>query len=301
MAKKSIQKKAIFGIYDLKYVSESIRAKESIEGFPWPYTPWAVDEEMYWFKTRVGKPRVGVNALYGFVEYSSLSNWQKIELLDCYAKDNKQDQVAINEYMTALKCNDNEKLSFIEQFGSSTRKIVHNYRAYLCGLEFGFEDITFNEVEWLDNAVFDIEEVPLADAKSGVMFQNSIRLGSGKNGKWTYGINVSLSLTGYGYSPSVYDEAYNSREECLLAALDYAEQWFKNTGHSSSADGRILKKSLQIIKDLRENLERPSLTQRIVFNAHEVSKKIHGNLMDVIPSSGIAPVSNFRPVQLTFF
>jgi len=301
MSKNKVHTKSIFGVFDLKYVSISTNTKVDIDGYPWPYAPWVVDENMYWFKTRVGKPLVGVMTLYGAVEYASLSNWQKIEMLDVYAQNNRAEIDVIVEYRGILERNDTERMSFVEQFGNSTRHIVSNYHAYLHGLEYGFEDITFNKHGWLENAIFKLEEIPLADAKSGVMYQNSIRLGSGKNGKWAFGIHVSLSLTGFGYSPSIYEEAYNSREECLLAALDYAEQWFKSTGHSSSADSGILKKSLQLIKELRENIKQPSLAQKIVSDAHEVSKMVQGNLLDSIAASCIAPVSNFRPVQLTFF
>ena len=310
MATKKNKNKHRFGIFNLKHAREETNICRAINGYPWPYAPWTIKINPYLsHKPRVGQPRVGAYQLYSDLEYASLANWRKIELLTAYNDRGRHEPNAFNEYMTALTTNEINKISFIEEFGGSTHYIIRNYQDYLFGLVFGLNEISFNQHGWLETVTFEIETIPLfSKNETGTMAWNYIELGQSPNGKWAYGTNLSLSNCGIGSAPSVYDTPFESRKECLLAALSSAEAWFLGQENSTQSDATLVKKVMNTIKALRVGLAQPSKLQESVQGVHE-AQMVQASLLGDIFSTGkpkpkahaVLPIPLARPVQLTFF
>ncbi|MDR3246227.1 MAG: hypothetical protein LBT50_07320 [Prevotellaceae bacterium] len=152
------------------------------------------------------------------MEYKELTNYKKIEQIQ-ELRFCKGDHHYAVVYLKALLSDDTQMINEYEQFGTDTRHIIMNKHSYDRGLLFGFTGIKFNKYGWLDNEDFlEIETFEFPHRKNWAVF-NDITIGKGNNGKWTYGINYSTGGYGGGYGICVWGEIFDTRKECLIAAL----------------------------------------------------------------------------------
>lgn len=179
-------------------------------------------------------------------QYKSLSKMEKIaEIQDVnYCREEKREAEL---YIKALLHDEIETINFYENFGDTPRQMIMNKRDHDRQLLFGFTDIAFNEYGWLVNPKFlDIEEFKFQHRKGWAVL-NHISIGRGINGKWTFGRSYSYSTGGSGYGLCQWGKIYNSRKECLIAALDEMMTGLKR---DSSDTDQGTKKVLKQLKEL---------------------------------------------------
>jgi len=94
-----------------------------------------------------------------------------------------------------------------------------NLHSYQQAQVFGFTDRKFNEYGWLENAHFtNVEHIEFPHKKDWAV-SNHITIGRGANGKWRYGASYSTGGAGGGYGLGIWGKIFDSRKECLAAAL----------------------------------------------------------------------------------
>ncbi len=138
------------------------------------------------------------------------------DILDC----NENDEIQ-KEYLTALRSQDIERLQYFSSFGETVRHRVINVYAYRHGLNFGFDKMIFGEHGWLKNEEWiNEEEISFKTSKDKASY-NYITIAMGINGKWSYGVHYTAgSGAGGGYNHNVYDQAYDSRKDCIKAGVN---------------------------------------------------------------------------------
>jgi hypothetical protein len=152
------------------------------------------------------------------MDYRNLSIEEKTtqvqEYRPCGAE--KKHQAA---YLTALLSGDTKQIAEYETFGDSPRKIIMNLNSYEQAQVFGFTGREFNEYGWLENARFtNVGHIEFFHKKDWAA-HNYITIGRGANGKWSYGAGYSTGGTGGGYGLGIWGKVFDSRKECLAAAL----------------------------------------------------------------------------------
>ncbi|HEY9045037.1 MAG TPA: hypothetical protein VIN08_04045, partial [Ohtaekwangia sp.] len=126
------------------------------------------------------------------------------------------------QYLQALRTGNIEAILWFNAFGPTVRHQLMNAVAYQKGLKFGFEAITLDKHGWLANAIWknreEIEFRLKEDSPCGIC--NSICLAEGNNTKWAYGISAVYGTgSGYGSPITVFNKPYDSRQQCIEAAL----------------------------------------------------------------------------------
>jgi hypothetical protein len=130
-----------------------------------------------------------------------------------YSKEQKLDEIAkcnfrgaecliAEEYSRALEADNQSVIEKFESFGSTPYHIVRNYIHFeRASSIYGFTNVAFDDYGWLVRAKFsDCETFNFGcGVKSSVVGSNSITIGRGPNGKWTYGISLAVSLSGQCY------------------------------------------------------------------------------------------------------
>ncbi len=130
------------------------------------------------------------------------------------------ERLLIEEISSAVDRADSVSIEWFAQFGNTLRKILFNVHAYRMGLRFGFDNIEFDEYDWLRRPSFqDMEELlfGLPD-KSRYGNYSTITLGHGPNQIWTYGLSCSYGTAGSSSGICVYDQTFANREEALKDA-----------------------------------------------------------------------------------
>ncbi|MBL7965453.1 MAG: hypothetical protein JNK09_00525 [Prolixibacteraceae bacterium] len=94
-----------------------------------------------------------------------------------------------------------------------------NHREYDRGMLFGFTEKHFSQYGWLQNSNFTEHEEIKFIHKQGWAATNHLTIGQGKNGKWSFGVSYSTGGWGHGSGLSVWGKIFNTRKECLKAAL----------------------------------------------------------------------------------
>lgn len=204
-------------------------------------------------------------------------------------------------YNKALVSSDATMLKWFALHGRSVRQQVINIESRILARRYGYKlRLPASPLNsWINNSKWDsIEDISLvhpSDKKKGKSKSNSgkrrtgtqceIRLATGANGKSTYSLNFSF----YGRArqdrvPSYSDRPYNSRTDCLAAALDELEQqmltYLQSSSHRSIKTGRNQRiavsernqapakiqvlKILQSIEDMRLKLF-PQQRQLMIF------------------------------------
>ncbi len=122
-------------------------------------------------------------------------------------------------YLNALRTDNRAVIEEYESFGDRPHQFFLNKRTYDAGLRFGFTDRRYDEYGWLKNADFtEQERIEFAPKDSPVSF-NHLTIGKGSNDKWSYGASYSTGAAGCGYGLGVWGKVFDTRKECLKAAL----------------------------------------------------------------------------------
>lgn len=137
--------------------------------------------------------------------------------------DSREHNGIQGHYLNALRTKNVEEIIWFGRFGPTVRHQILNVHAYQNGLNFGFNAMTFDEHGWLDNTNWrnqdEIEFRLKEDGPYGIC--NSIRIAEGANKKWTYGISAVYGTgSGYGSPITVFNDTYDSREQCIEAGLN---------------------------------------------------------------------------------
>ncbi|AZI24158.1 hypothetical protein EA772_01900 [Pedobacter sp. G11] len=130
------------------------------------------------------------------------------------------ERLLVEEISSAIGQKDSTSIEWFAQFGNTLRKILFNVHAYRMGLRFGFDNIEFDEYDWLSRPTFqDIEELSFGlPDKSRYGNYSTITLGHGPNQIWTYGLSCSYGTAGSSSGICVYDQTFANREEALKDA-----------------------------------------------------------------------------------
>lgn len=180
------------------------------------------------------------------MNYKELPNAEKLaEIADCNFFD---DEIALaEEYAFAVADGNMPVIEDYESYGDSPRQLIMNKKRYARAVSvFGFTEKRFNEHGWLADGVFmDCEEI-FFNSKDRVLENNRITLGRSPNHRWTYGIYLTDSIAGQCFGLSVFNPPYNSREACLIAALEYFTGWHQRQNN---------KKTAPILKQVKDMLD----------------------------------------------
>jgi hypothetical protein len=126
----------------------------------------------------------------------------------------------LNELIAAIDANDLAQLQWLNSFGDCFRAITMSLYAYRKGLEFGFNEIAFDQHGWFKRPAFlETEDLKFGDT-SRYGNHSLIYVGRGENHIWTYGMNYSFGVAGGCYGLSVYGKQFKSRQDALTFALN---------------------------------------------------------------------------------
>ena len=153
------------------------------------------------------------------MKYRNLTIQKKVEQVHEYGAW-REEQPYKDAYLTALRDNDIATIDEYESFGDDPRHIIMNRREYDRMLLFGYDDKALDKNGWLVRPEFyDVEEIEFPHSKTRVT-GNAATIGRGANGKWSYGLNYTTGNGGGGYGLCVWGKIFDSRKECIIAALD---------------------------------------------------------------------------------
>lgn len=159
------------------------------------------------------------------IAYKDLSKYEKLELI----QENHISFVERNayaKYLFALWRDDIKTIDFFEQFGNSPRHIISNFRSYNRNLLFGFKLLKIDENGWLERPeLLDKEKITLFNHKKNFAFGNSIKLGKGVNGKWTYGYDFTTNTSGSYSGACPWGEIFDTKESAIEAACLKMIEW----------------------------------------------------------------------------
>lgn len=131
----------------------------------------------------------------------------------------RHESAVLDDMLAVIDTGDLDKLSWFSSFGDCLRTITMNVHAYRKGLEFGFQEIAFDQYGWFSRPVFlEKEELVFGD-KRRYGNHSLIYLGCGENNTWTYGMSYSYGTAGGCYGLSVYGKMFKSRGDALSFAL----------------------------------------------------------------------------------
>jgi hypothetical protein len=140
-----------------------------------------------------------------------------------YRDDNhlvKYEYGILEELISAIERGDMKTLVWFAGFGDRIRSITMNVHAYRKGLEFGFNEIAFDQYGWFKRPLF-LDKEDLIFGNPHHYGEHSIlHLGRGANHIWTYALNYNYGTAGGGSALSVYDKQFKSRDEALYTGLN---------------------------------------------------------------------------------
>lgn len=193
--------------------------------------------------------------------YKLLNKYQKLELIQqvYYCKVERQETA---KYLKALWLNDTDIINYYESFGESPRQIIMNKRNYDRLLLFGFTKKEFNQYGWLEKSEFLDQEHFEFPHQDEWAVSNHITIGRGINNKWSYGLSYSYSTGGGGYGLCVWGKIFDSRKECLIAALGEIVERLKR---DALCTDRYVIKVLQQVKNLFDELTGRKVVQLSLF------------------------------------
>jgi hypothetical protein len=154
----------------------------------------------------------------------------------------------LNNTLWPYKQNNHAAIEEFESFGDDPRHIVENKVHFTRAFSaFGFTGVTFNEHGWPEREAFlDCETFTFGRAIKITMGANSLTIGRGPNGKWTYGLHLSASQSGRFGGLSIFCDPYNSRRECLRHGLEEMIAW-----HTKEND----RKTTTVIREAKDMLD----------------------------------------------
>jgi hypothetical protein len=152
------------------------------------------------------------------MEYRDLQLGKKIEQVRQY-RPYREERRYMATYLLALRRDDQQLINEYESFGDCPRQIIMNHREYDRGMLFGFTKKHFSSYGWLQNSTFTEREEIKFIHKQGWAATNHLTIGLGNNGKWTFGVSYSTGGWGFGSGLSVWGKIFDSRKDCMKAAL----------------------------------------------------------------------------------
>lgn len=176
------------------------------------------------------------------------------ELIEC-----NEDYETMQEYSNALCSVDLPKIEFFKSMGETVRHQLMNVHEYRHRLNFGFTEIKFTESGWLENVEWtEYEEVEIKvcnkNDKSGA--RNQIRLAMGLNGKWVYSLSYWYVNGGGGWSPSVFSDPLDSKDQAYQNGLiDMAGRHKGEKGDMSKKVLAWIEVNIKTEKVANENLQ----------------------------------------------
>jgi len=182
------------------------------------------------------------------MNYKELCNEDKIAAIEESNLRNRELAI-IDQYIVALKTNDSTVIEKIEAFGDHLYQIALNRHQFTrASAVYGFTLTTFNAYGWLEREEFmDCETFYFGcGIKGGMVRSNSLTIGRGPNGKWTYGLSLSASKSGCCCGVSVFNKPYDSRRECLRHGLEEMIAW-----HTTEND----RKTMPVVKEAKDMLD----------------------------------------------
>lgn len=141
-----------------------------------------------------------------------------------------------NEYWNAIRAMDFMKLDWFLSMGESTRHQVMNVQEFRAGMRFGFLEANFSKHGWIKRAKWLNKETIELRTNDDNNYCNEISIGSGPNGKWTYGLSYNYGNSGGGWGLSVFNDTYDSRSLCLESALNEMKEMFTEKIKYASAN-----------------------------------------------------------------
>ena len=152
------------------------------------------------------------------MEYRDLQLNEKIEQT-CQYRPYREERQYMATYLKALRQENQQLINEYESFGDCPRQIIMNRREYDRGMLFGFAEKQFSSYGWLQNSTFTEREEIKFIHKQGWVATNHLTIGRGNNGKWSFGVSYSTGSWGFGSGLSVWGKIFDTRKECLKAAL----------------------------------------------------------------------------------
>ena len=152
----------------------------------------------------------------------------------------------------------------------------------------GFKEISRNKYDWADYQ-FELEEIDAPPFKKGYVSHNYITLGKAPNGKWSFGLNVAVSISGIAYSPNIHDTVqYDTRE----AALQGAVNLFRERAKKFAADSKTatVEKELARLEKWLDSLEQgkePETKKTQVAKVKEAIKEQPKSIKEIAKETGI--------------
>ncbi len=181
------------------------------------------------------------------MEYKTLSNEEKVAALTDVNFWRGEHEI-VERYIKALQTDDRDAIEAFESFGDAPRQMAENKAHFArAHAAFGFTGAAFNEHGWAEQESFlDCETFSFGCNVKCNMGSNSLTIGRGPNGKWTYGLHLATSLSGRYTGLSVFAEPYDSRRVCLQRALEEVIAW-----HPKEND----KKTAPVIREAKNMLD----------------------------------------------
>ncbi|MES2268626.1 MAG: hypothetical protein V4520_17805 [Bacteroidota bacterium] len=196
---------------------------------------------------------------------SLVLNLQSKNQINAYMKDNHivpYERGIFQEMIAAIEAKNQTQLDRFRSFGDSFRTITMNVYAYRKGLEFGFNEISFDKYGWFTRPLFlDREELTFGDT-SRYGNHSLIYLGKGANHIWTYGMNYSYGVAGGCYGLSVYGKQFTSRTAALNHALiELKTMMTKKIGSTDTTNDKqpVITATLRDIETVQVNMIQLSL------------------------------------------
>ncbi len=146
----------------------------------------------------------------------------KNQIVDYYNNNHliKYESEILKEMLTAIESADTVLMDWFSQFGDSIRCITMNVHAHRKSLEFGFDEIGFDQHGWFIRPEFlERENVRLGNSDRYGEY-SIIYLGRGANQVWTYSLDYAYGCAGGGSHISVYGKQFKSRDDAFYFGLN---------------------------------------------------------------------------------
>lgn len=181
----------------------------------------------------------------------------------------------VDEYLKALESKEPHNNAYIfEQFseqGAGVHQIIRNYRAVLVREKFGFTDYSLNEYGWMEQPKWlDVEEIDFSVGKENYS-GNQVRIGRGPNGKYAIGYSYGGGKgCGGGGSINEYGEAYDNRDDAVIASLEillkfHKEAIVKSENDTTNYNKKYSKAMVLILEDYKKEIINPMPVQLELF------------------------------------
>lgn len=148
----------------------------------------------------------------------------------------------LNEYKAAVESNNVSFIDFMSKLGPTVRHRVMNLDKFRVNLMFGYDSIQLTEYDWIESPELLNREEIAFKVKSDNCHYNHINIGHGLNGKWSYGYNYTTPMGSGGGSGLHTDRqlCFDTREDCIMDALDWMLYRLKTSGCNSSYTKKII-------------------------------------------------------------